>query len=105
LEHNVTGIQDENLTIKDCIPDEESEDPEETAISMNIKNSMQEFISQRIATKKMNDRDAYILRLRYGLHDNTAYSLDAIGTKVGLTRERVRQLQAEGLRSLHELMD
>lgn len=53
---------------------------------------------------KINSRQAKILTLRFGLNGKEPLTLKQIGAKLGLTRERVRQLQAEGLAALNELM-
>ena len=55
--------------------------------------------------EKIDARQANILALRFGIGDKEPLTLKQIGAKLGLTRERVRQLQALGLKSLHELMD
>jgi RNA polymerase primary sigma factor len=51
----------------------------------------------------LDSREAEVLRLRYGL-DRRPYTLDEIGKKLGLTRERVRQIEAHGLRELFTLI-
>ncbi len=48
------------------------------------------------------EREALILRLRFGLHDGRTHTLDEIGRQVGLTRERIRQLEKEALARLRE---
>jgi hypothetical protein len=45
----------------------------------------------------LDDRTAHILRLRSGMRDGQLYTLDEVGEKVGISRERVRQIQREGL--------
>jgi RNA polymerase primary sigma factor len=54
--------------------------------------------------KSITDREAQVLRLRYGLYSGTAMTLDEIGKKLNLTRERVRQIQKAALRKLQEKM-
>ena len=48
------------------------------------------------------DREALIVRMRYGLHDGRPHTLDEIGRHVGLTRERIRQLEKEAMARLRE---
>jgi RNA polymerase primary sigma factor len=48
----------------------------------------------------LTPREARILRLRFGLHDGQTYTLEEIGEKFGLTRERIRQLEGKALRRL-----
>jgi hypothetical protein len=45
----------------------------------------------------LDDRTAYVLRLRSGMWDGQLYTLDEVGEKIGISRERVRQIQSEGL--------
>jgi RNA polymerase primary sigma factor len=54
--------------------------------------------------KSITEREAEVLRLRYGLYSGTAMTLDEIGKKLKLTRERVRQIQKAALRKLQEKM-
>jgi len=48
----------------------------------------------------LSPREARILRLRYGLDNGRAYTLEEVGRKFGLTRERIRQIQGRALRRL-----
>ena len=48
----------------------------------------------------LSPREAKILRLRFGLHDGKSYTLKEVGEKFGLTRERIRQIEAEALNRL-----
>jgi len=54
--------------------------------------------------KSISEREAEVLRLRYGLYSGHAMTLDEIGKKLKLTRERIRQIQKVALRKLHEKM-
>jgi RNA polymerase primary sigma factor len=54
---------------------------------------------------KMQPREAYILKLHYGLAGNKSLTLKEIGERLGLTRERVRQIQHEALTKLYEYMN
>jgi RNA polymerase primary sigma factor len=53
----------------------------------------------------MNERDATILKLRYGLSGEDPLTLKEIGQRVGLTRERVRQIEAESLQRLNVILN
>jgi RNA polymerase primary sigma factor len=54
---------------------------------------------------KMDPRDAEVLRLHYGLNGKAPMGLKEIGEKLGLTRERIRQIQHEALTKLYEFME
>jgi RNA polymerase sigma factor (sigma-70 family) len=54
---------------------------------------------------KMNGRQAEVLKLRFGINGKEPLTLKQIGAKLGLTRERVRQIQQEALNALNELMN
>ncbi len=51
---------------------------------------------------KIDEREATILRLRFGIDEDEPMTLKDIGAKIGLTRERVRQLEREALRKLKD---
>src|SRR5690606_27646408 len=52
------------------------------------------------ALRKLSPRQAKILMLRFGLHDGTPHTLEEIGQRLGVTRERIRQLEDKALRRL-----
>jgi RNA polymerase primary sigma factor len=54
------------------------------------------------ALNKLPQREAQILRLRYGLEDGRVYTLEEVGQTIGVTRERVRQLEAQALNRLRQ---
>src|SRR5205814_9909982 len=54
---------------------------------------------------KMDQREAAVLRMRYGLDEEEPKTLKEIGERLGLTRERVRQIESEALSKLYESMN
>jgi RNA polymerase primary sigma factor len=84
---------DQNTLLKEFIPDY-SVDVEESV----FLESMKEDIYSLIET--LNDREAEILKLRYGLVDGRERTLEEIGQIYGLTRERIRQIEQKALRKL-----
>src|SRR5437016_11932651 len=57
------------------------------------------------ALNALPDRERQVLMLRYGLHDQEPKTLEEIGRRLGLTRERVRQIELESLRRLATLRE
>ena len=55
-----------------------------------------------VVVKTLRERDALVLRLYYGLRDDREHTLEQIGQKLGITRERVRQLRDRALKELRE---
>jgi RNA polymerase primary sigma factor len=62
------------------------------------QNMLRERVDQVLST--LPAREARILRLRFGLDDNRPYTLEEVGAKFGLTRERIRQIEGKALRRL-----
>ena len=83
-----------DLVLGDLIEDEETLALEDIATLILLQEHFDELF------KSLPPREVRILKLRYGLLDGQAYTLEEIGRKMGVTRERVRQLEAQGLRRL-----
>ena len=65
---------------------------------MAYENMLRERIEEVLST--LSPREARILRLRFGLENGHAYTLEEVGEKFGLTRERIRQIEGKALRRL-----
>ena len=76
------------------VEDEISPSPTQTV----YQNMLKERVEEVLAT--LSQREARILRLRFGLDDNRPYTLEEVGAKFGLTRERIRQIEGKALRRL-----
>jgi RNA polymerase primary sigma factor len=87
---------DEDNELADYTPDEIIPPPADT---VNEK-IMQEHVKQILTT--LPPREAHILKLRYGLLDGQSRTLGEVGRKLGVTRERVRQIEAQALRRLRQ---
>ena len=86
--------EEEDSVLGDFIQDEDSPAPVEIA----TKNLLREQIQEVLST--LPPREVRILQLRYGLLDGESYTLEEVGKKMGVTRERVRQIEAQALSRL-----
>ena len=86
--------EEEDSVLGDFIEDEESPAPAETV----TQNLLREHLQDVLAT--LPPREVRILQLRYGLLDGQSYTLEEVGRKMGVTRERVRQIEAQALSRL-----
>lgn len=80
----------------DYIQDENSPDPAESASQNLLREDLLKFF------EGMPPREVKVLMLRYGLSDGSAYTLEEVGQKMGITRERVRQIEAQALSRLRK---
>jgi RNA polymerase primary sigma factor len=86
--------EDADSEFGDFIEDKSSPQPAEVV----THNLLREHLEQVLA--RLPDREAHILQLRYGLLDGDTHTLEEVGQKIGVTRERVRQLEAQALNRL-----
>ncbi len=92
LETPVSDDEDSELGM--FVEDEISPSPMQSV----YQNMLRERVDAVLAT--LSPREARILRLRFGLDDNHPYTLEEVGAKFGLTRERIRQIEGKALRRL-----
>jgi len=85
--------EEKDSTLGDFIPDEEIR-PEEQASAELLKSHLAEVLDT------LNDREKKVLRLRFGLEDGRQRTLEEVGREFGVTRERIRQIEAKALRKL-----
>lgn len=86
------GDRDDSV-IGDFIPSTD-DDPEEIAYKM----ALEETIKEVLAT--LTPREQKVLELRFGLNDNKIFTLDEIGQMLGVTRERIRQIENKAIRKI-----
>ncbi len=85
---------EEDSVLGDFIEDDEAPPPDDTATYNLLKKHLEEVLNG------LPPREVRILQLRYGLLDGQAYTLEEVGRKMGVTRERVRQIEAQALSRL-----
>jgi RNA polymerase primary sigma factor len=85
---------EEDSVLGDFIQDEEVPAPDETATYNLLREHLENVLDS------LPPREVRILQLRYGLLDGQAYTLEEVGRKMGVTRERVRQIEAQALSRL-----
>ena len=78
----------------DFIPDDDAPAPADAASLMLLKEQLNEVLST------LTDREAKVLRLRFGLEDGRSRTLEEVGKEFDVTRERIRQIEAKALRKL-----
>jgi len=88
-----TDNEDDSV-LGDFIEDDEIPAPDETATYNLLKEHLEQVMDS------LPPREVRILQLRYGLLDGQAYTLEEVGRKMGVTRERVRQIEAQALSRL-----
>ena len=85
---------EEDSVLGDFIQDEEVPAPDETATYNLLREHLDTVLNS------LPPREVRLLQLRYGLLDGQAYTLEEVGRKMGVTRERVRQIEAQALSRL-----
>jgi RNA polymerase primary sigma factor len=87
--------EEEESELADMVADEVSQRPEEAVYEMLLKRETQEALGAILTP-----REQLVLQLRFGLGNGHAYPLEKIGETLGITRERVRQIEAKALEKL-----
>ena len=86
--------EEEDSHLGDFIEDQDAKAPAEEASHTLLREQLDEVLST------LTDREQKVLRLRFGLDDGRARTLEEVGRKFGVTRERIRQIEAKTLRRL-----
>jgi len=85
---------DEDSYLGDFIPDDSQPSPFENTSKKLLKENLMEVLSA------LSDREAKVLKMRFGLEDKKPMTLEEVGSEFGVTRERIRQIEAKALRKL-----
>ena len=86
--------EEEDSVLGDFIPDEDADSPQQSAHHQLLSEKIEDVF------QSLTPRETRILQLRFGLVDGHAYTLEEVGKKFGVTRERIRQIEAGALNRL-----
>lgn len=86
--------EEEDSHLGDFIPDDDAPAPAEAASLILLKEQLNDVLAT------LTDREAKVLKLRFGLEDGRSRTLEEVGKEFDVTRERIRQIEAKALRKL-----
>jgi RNA polymerase primary sigma factor len=87
---------EEDSTLSDFIPDEKNIPPDQTVARSLLKDLIKEIMID------LSEREQKILNMRFGLEDGVSHTLEEVGKTFGVTRERIRQIEAKALEKVRE---
>jgi len=97
LERPISDEKD-SASVSDFLEDESTDDPEQVAIDASLKSDVNN------ALKTLTEKESSIIQYRFGLNGKTPMSLQEIGNKYNLTKERIRQIEKRALKKLRHPM-
>ena len=89
--------EEEDSELIEFIPSEDVQSVEDTVIVRELRSYLDE------ALETLSDRERQVLRMRFGLDDGECRTLEDIGQQFGVTRERIRQIEAKALKKMRLL--
>ncbi len=89
------GEDDGSLQL--LLEDLQAPQPQEELVRKELEHTMDALLGQ------LTERQSRVLRLRFGMEDDTCYSLEAIGEKLGVSKERARQIEQQAMEKLQQL--
>lgn len=92
------GLYGSEKSLLDTIPDEQNPDPSLLLQNSDVKNHIDTWLSQ------LSEKQCAVVERRFGLHGREVSTLEEIGNELGVTRERVRQIQLEAIRRLRQIL-
>lgn len=104
LNERITSIDsplgyEENKSLLDTLADEGSMDPAKLLTDENLRMHIDEWLNELTASQRE------VIERRFGLRNYEKSTLEEVGQQIGLTRERVRQIQVEALRALRKILE
>lgn len=104
LNERITSVdipysKDADKPLVDMLHDDDAHDPTEQIQDTHIQINLEHWLS------KLNDKQRQVIERRFGLHGHVNSTLESIALELGVTRERVRQIQMEALKRLRDILD
>ncbi|MEA2078254.1 MAG: RNA polymerase sigma factor RpoS [Pseudomonadota bacterium] len=104
LNERVTSVdvpigKDSDKTLIDAIPDENNPDPSDQLQDEDVLANLEIWVAQ------LSDKQREVVERRFGLHGYKISTLEEVGNEIGVTRERVRQIQMDALKRLREILE
>ena len=90
------GDEDEDSTLEQFVEDDKTLSPERVTAHKFLKEHVKEILGE------LKPRERRILEMRFGLDGGETHTLEEVGTKFGVTRERIRQIEAKALQKIRE---
>lgn len=91
--------KDEDRSLLDAIPDENNPDPSQMLQDEDLNEKLELWLNQ------LNDKQRVVVERRFGLNGRERATLEQVGNEIGVTRERVRQIQIDALRRLRKILE
>ena len=88
---------EDDTTLASLLEDVHAPQPQEELVRRELERTIESLLAA------LNDRQRQILRLHYGMEDGICYSLEQIGTKLGISKERARQIEKQAMEKLQEM--
>jgi RNA polymerase nonessential primary-like sigma factor len=92
-------MNDSGKTLLETIPDRDAADPSDMLQEDNVHSSIDEWLDQ------LSEKQREVVERRFGLHGHSVSTLEEVGREIGVTRERVRQIQMDALKRLKMILE
>ena len=92
-------LSDSGKTLLDTIADQNTPDPTDTLQEEGVHSNLEDCLS------RLSDKQREVVERRFGLHGHSVSTLEEVGQEIGVTRERVRQIQMDALKKLKRILE